>query len=104
MDLNGLVIVGPDGVKYRLIKISANSGEADFTYPKHLDVRKFGEDVRQKRVRAGLTQEEFAVLVPMTQSQLSLVEKGDCKPRKITYLGIMRALQQIDHQADLESA
>ena len=93
--LDGLIVIGADGVTYRLIRFLDPATEALNAYPT-LDKKSFGSSVKARREATGLSQHDFCALVPMTQSQLSLVETGESKPQKRTYLGIMRALVRLE--------
>lgn len=51
-----------------------------------------GKTVREARINLGMTQTEFSALVGITQSHISMIEKGKRKPKIETVRKIARAL------------
>lgn len=94
-DLHGVIIIGPDGVRYRLVKINTVDIHSGTIYPIEADKKIIGDEIRRKREATGLSQEAFAKLVPITQSQLSLIETGESKPQQRTYSAILNTISRV---------
>ncbi|MEK6627213.1 MAG: helix-turn-helix domain-containing protein, partial [Bdellovibrionota bacterium] len=60
--------------------------------------------IKKRREALSVSQSELAKLVPMTQSQLSLIEAGTNKPQKRTFMAILSCLKQLEKEAAIKSA
>jgi transcriptional regulator with XRE-family HTH domain len=69
------------------------SGQAGGQRPRDREVRLgFAGNVRDARVRAGLSQERLAFLARLHRTEISLLERGERDPRLSTIVRLARAL------------
>ena len=54
--------------------------------------RRFAENMRQARLRRGLTQERLAYACKLHRTEISLLERGERDPRLSTVVRLARAL------------
>lgn len=57
-----------------------------------LITRRFGEQIRQRRLNRGLTQAKLAVLAGITRQKIIAIERGDLSVGMMAYARVLGAL------------